>query len=136
MTHTTLLPILLAASSAVALSGLADAQTRAVPRGGSVVIGQAVPRPAPAPGPRGGGGPVVAGPRGGAFTAYRPYYGRPYYGRPYYPVRSGFSIGVFAGYPLGYYPYPYPYVASGYYAPPATTYVVQAPPAVVFEAVM
>jgi hypothetical protein len=122
MTTSKLLPVLLAASSVVTLASPLNAQTRAVPRGGSVVVGQAVPRPAP--GPRGGGGPVVAGPRGGAYVPYRPYY-RPYYSRPYYPVRSGFSFSVFAGYPLGYYPYPYGYYP---YAPTAT-YVVPAVPA-------
>ena len=117
MSHLKLLPVLLAASSVIAVSE-ANAQTRAVPRGGSVVVGQAVPRPAPAPGPR--PGPAGVAPRLGGGAPYRPYYGY----RPAY--RSGFSLGIYAGYPLGYYPYGYyPYGFYGY--APRAGYVVPAP---------
>jgi hypothetical protein len=106
MSYFKLLPVLLAASSTVAVSNRADAQTRAVPRGGSPVVGQAVPRPAPAP----RSGPAVGGPR---FVAtYRPYY------------RSNFTFGFYGGYPFRY--YPYGYVPYGYYGYPSG-YVVPAP---------
>jgi len=109
MSHLKLLPVLLAASSIVTASNWADAQTRAVPRGGSAVVGQAVPRAA-APAPR--SGPVVIAPRFGGFAPYRPYY------------RSTFSFGFYAGYPFGY--YPYPYGPFGYYGYPSA-YVVGVP---------
>ncbi|OFV93198.1 MAG: hypothetical protein A3G76_05915 [Acidobacteria bacterium RIFCSPLOWO2_12_FULL_65_11] len=120
MSYGKLLPILIVASSVVSVSDRAEAQTRAVPRGGSVVVGQAVPRPAP--GPR--SGPGVVAPRIGGFAPYRPYYGY----RPYYPYRSGLRIGIYAGYPFGYYPYPYASYGFYGYAPPAG-YVVPVPTA-------
>ncbi len=112
MSYFKLLPVLFAASSMIAVSNRADAQTRAVPRGGSATVGRAVARPA-APVAR--PGPFVGGQR---FAApYRPYY------------RSAFSFGFYAGYPFGYYPYaPYAYVPYGYYGYPAG-YVVPAPTA-------
>ncbi|MGB7218863.1 MAG: hypothetical protein WBD07_08645 [Vicinamibacterales bacterium] len=110
MSHLKLLPVLLAASSVIAASET-SAQTRAVPRGGSPVVGQAVPRPAPGPRP----GPIAVAPRPGGFAPYRPYYGY----RPYY--RPGPSVGFYAGYPFGYYPY-------GYYGyAPSAAYVVPVP---------
>ncbi len=110
MSYFKLLPVLLAVSSVVAVSNRVDAQTRAVPRGGSAVVGRAVPRPAPAP----RSGPVVVAPRIGGF-GFAPY-------RPYY--RSSFSFGFYAGYPFGY--YPYPYAGYGYYGY-SPAYVVPVP---------
>jgi hypothetical protein len=106
------------ASAASLLPTDAEAQRRAVPRGGGTPTGSvAVPRPPSRPG------------------YYRPYY-RPYY--PYYssyyypyfypgfyyPLYGGFYPGFYASFAFGYggYPYyggygygPYPYYWGGYY---------------------
>lgn len=107
----------------LACVGVAAADAGQRGHGRAVVVGRAVPRVA---------GPRVIGPRVIGISPYRPYYYRPrvgvYYGYPYGYFPYGLSVGFRYGYPYGYgygypygygyygYPYAYPYGYPGYVA--------------------